>query len=228
MNKTAASLSLILNIILIVVSIILLTNTKDNRSSKVQAEAKSSSHNKYVDEQTEDSVIIVMYGNSITYGGKWQQVLQRTDVANWGIPGYTTGQLIWTIKDFTKKYTSAKICFISGGTNDISLGIPVERIIANQKLAIDSISRCGIIPVLQSTLYQTKNNVDFNKKAMALNKALSEYCNKNNIAYIDVNPVLTRNNVLIDELSVDGCHLTPEAYPRWAKLVTRELKKQGI
>lgn len=41
-------------------------------------------------------VKIVMFGNSITHQGKWEEVLGRKDVLNWGIPGYTTGQLICT------------------------------------------------------------------------------------------------------------------------------------
>lgn len=41
-------------------------------------------------------VNIVMLGNSITEGGKdWNKWLQRDDVRNAGIGGFTTGQLLW-------------------------------------------------------------------------------------------------------------------------------------
>ena len=33
---------------------------------------------------------ILMVGNSITFQGDWKKVLQRDDVINWEIPGYTT------------------------------------------------------------------------------------------------------------------------------------------
>jgi hypothetical protein len=72
--------------------------------------------------KTKEAITIVMFGNSITFQGKWEQVLNRQDVANCGIPGYTTGQLIWTIKNVLRDHPGTKIWFLEGGINDISLG----------------------------------------------------------------------------------------------------------
>jgi len=54
---------------------------------------------------------VAMIGDSITHQGDWTKVLGRTDVTNWGIPGYTTGQLAWTFKDLLKQQPGVEVVF---------------------------------------------------------------------------------------------------------------------
>ena len=167
---------------------------------------------------------IVMFGNSITFQGNWDEVLNRPDILKWGLPGYTTGQLIWTIKNVLHDYPGTKIWFIEGGINDISLGVPVKRIFENYKTIVDSLQRNNIIPVVQSTIYQNKSK-DKNKKVKKANRLVKGYCIDHNIAYIDLNAVLSANGELKSELTTDGTHLKKEAYVLWAKLVKEMLEK---
>jgi len=171
--------------------------------------------------------VIVMYGNSITFQGNWEEVLNRKDVLNWGIPGYLTGQLIWTIKDVLKKYPGTKIWFLEGGINDISLGIPVNRIFENQKLVIDSLKRNKIIPVVQSTILKNNAPAD-NRKVNTLNKKIRNYCMQHNIDYINLNALFSSNGELRKELTIDGTHLKKSAYIQWAQQVTIILKKHNL
>lgn len=170
---------------------------------------------------------IVMFGNSITYQGKWEEVLGRTDVVNRGIPGYTTGQLIWTIKNVLHDHPGTKIWFLEGGINDISLGVPVKRIFENYKITVDSLQRNNIIPVVQATILKVDSKAD-NKQVSKLNKLVKNWCLKNRIEYIDLNAFLSRDGELIKELSTDGCHLKPDAYIPWGEAVTKVLVKHGI
>lgn len=170
---------------------------------------------------------IVMFGNSITYQGKWQEILGRDDVVNWGIPGYTTGQLIWTIKNVLQEHPGTKIWFIEGGINDITLGVPVKRIFENQKITIDSLKRNNIIPVIQSTIL-VNGDKKKNKEVSKLNKLIFKYCKKNNIDCIDLNKLFTANGELKKELTIDGCHLVQLAYPQWAKEVEKVLIKYHL
>jgi len=183
-------------------------------------------HDMNLDAQTSNKKV-VMFGNSITNQGNWEEVLGRTDVLGWGIPGYTTGQLIWTIKNVLKDHPSTKIWFLEGGINDISLGVPVERIFENYKIMVDSLQRNQIIPVVQSTILKHGANED-NKLVTKLNKLVKNYCLKNKIEYIDLNAFLARNGELIKELSTDGCHLKPNAYRPWGEAVKTVLKKYGL
>jgi lysophospholipase L1-like esterase len=168
-----------------------------------------------------------MFGNSITFQGKWEEVLGRTDVANRGIPGYTTGQLIWTIKNGLHDHPGSKIWFLEGGINDISLGVPVERIFENYKITVDSLRGNHIIPVVQSTILKNNAKAD-NKQVTKLNKLVKKYCLKNNIEYIDLNAFLSRDGELIKELTTDGCHLQPQAYKPWGEAIKQILAKYMI
>jgi lysophospholipase L1-like esterase len=170
---------------------------------------------------------IVMFGNSITYQGKWTELLGRSDVVNWGIPGYTTGQLIWTIKNVLHDYPGTKIWFLEGGINDISLGVPVDRIFENQKIIIDSLKKNHIIPVVQSTILKNGDK-SANKLVTKLNAKIKKYCLKNNIDFLDLNRFLSKDGELIKALTTDGCHLQPPAYDPWTAAILQVLKKYGI
>ena len=177
--------------------------------------------------QTDNTKKIVMFGNSITFQGKWEEVLGRNDVANRGVPGYTTGQLIWTIKNGLHDQPGSKIWFIEGGINDITLGVPVERIFENYKITVDSLQRNHIIPVVQSTILKNGAKAH-NKQVSKLNKMVKKWCLKNNIEYIDLNAFLSPNGELIKELTTDGCHLQPQAYKPWGEAVKKVLLKYKI
>lgn len=146
---------------------------------------------------------------------------------NWGIPGYLTGQLIWTIKDVLKKYPGTKIWFLEDGINDISLGVPVERVFENQKLVIDSLKRNNIIPAEQSTILKNNAPAD-NRKVNAFNKKIRKYCMQHDIDYINLNVLYSSNGELRNELTMDGTHLKKPAYIPWAEQVTIILKKYNL
>lgn len=168
---------------------------------------------------------IVMAGNSITHHGDWQKVLGRKDVTNWGIPGYTTEQISWTIKHVVALHP--KVCFLEGGINDLTLGITPKRIYQNQLKVMDTLLAHGIVPVLQATIYQY-NSTDGNKRVKKVNKLLKAYCQKHGIDYLDLNSVLSDREGLKKDLTTDGTHLQPEAYVLWAALVKKEITKLGL
>ena len=165
-----------------------------------------------------------MIGDSITYQGDWAKVLGRSDVTNWGIPGYTTGQLAWTFKDLMKQQPGVKVVFLAGGINDLTLGVPTDRIYDNQVMAVGYWRAHGVIPVLQSVICQV-GSPETNAAIRALNARLQAYCAAEHVDYLDLNSVLSDHNELRAELSEDGTHLKPDAYRLWAGLVKAELAR---
>ena len=174
---------------------------------------------------TTDTAKILMVGNSITYQGNWKQILRRDDVINYGIPGYTTEQLSWTIKNFTKLHP--KVVFLEGGINDLTLGISPKRVYQNQVKVIDSLFAHDIVPVVQATLYQNPS-ADKNKKVKKVNAMISRYCSEHQIDYLDLNSVLSTDGYLKKELTTDGTHLKQPAYDLWAELIKKELLKLNL
>jgi alpha-glucosidase len=170
---------------------------------------------------------IVMIGDSITHQGNWEQALGRHDVVNWGIPGYTTGQLAWTFKDVVREHPQAKVVFLEGGINDLTLGIPPDRIFTNYVQAVAWWREHGVIPVVQSVILKT-NEPDTNTTIVALNARLRAYCEAKHIEFLDLNFVLASDGHLKPELSTDGTHLQPAAYPLWAVMVKASLARLGL
>ncbi|MEM6648587.1 MAG: GDSL-type esterase/lipase family protein, partial [Bacteroidota bacterium] len=103
-------------------------------------------------EEKAQAAAVLMLGDSITAQGEWGTALGRDDVANRGIPGYTTGQLIWTIKNGLADHPEAQVWFLQGGINDLSLGVSADRVYANYLTSVDSLQRNNKVPVVQSVI----------------------------------------------------------------------------
>lgn len=169
---------------------------------------------------------IAMIGDSLTRQGDWRKLLRRDDVVNWGHPGYTTGQLEWTFKDLVRLQPRLKVVFLSGGTNDLLLGVPVERIYLNQVKAVKYWRERGVIVVLQAVTLK-RGDAETNALIKGLNDRLREYCEAESVTYLDPNRQLSENDELRAELTTEGTHLTPQAYPLWAEQVVAALRTLG-
>jgi lysophospholipase L1-like esterase len=184
--------------------------------SKFEPQKLSAKRIERIMEQSPQTVSIVMLGNSITEnGGDWNARLGRSDIRNSGQGGYTTGQLVWLLDSCVLR-ARPKFCFTMAGINDLSLGIPVDRIFLTYQTLIDTLLANDIQPVVQSTLCQT-GNLSGNRKVGYLNTLLKEYCIGKNIAFIDLNQFMTDANGLIPEYSTDGTHLSERGYVLWSE-----------
>ncbi|GMN04853.1 hypothetical protein MTsPCn5_02410 [Croceitalea sp. MTPC5] len=172
-------------------------------------------------------VNIVMLGNSITYQGDWDKVLDRNDVFNGGKPGWTTQQLSWVIKNFIVPYRP-KLCFFKGGINDLTLGISSQRIYENMTMVMDSISKVGTKPIYTTTLYQ-RTNTERNRTIDSINAKMKLFCEKRNYDFLDLRPFLCQSGDIKKEYVIDdNTHLKPQAYPQWALAMAPILTKYGL
>ncbi|MEW6652798.1 MAG: GDSL-type esterase/lipase family protein [Bacteroidota bacterium] len=182
-------------------------------------------------------VDIVMFGNSLTQGASWSDLLGRNNVAGMGITsdllrGYLN-RLSYVIR------YKPKIVFVMGGINDIYNWTPVEDIFPIYIKIIEQLKANKIIPVIQSTSYTTRNyakdwggtpesNAGRNREADKLNKLLSDYAIKHKIDYIDITSLLSRGGYLKEEVTWDGVHFNAEAYKVWAREVEKVLAKYKL
>ena len=174
-----------------------------------------------------ERIKIAMLGNSITEkGGDWNVWLGRKDVLNSGQGGYTTQQFTWLI-DSCVFATKPEYCFIMGGINDISLGIPVDRIFSNYKYILSQLGKNKIQVVVQSTLYQA-NNPESYQKVTELNGLLIAWCNKRSIPFINLNTEMSDEKGLKQELTTDGTHLTDAGYGIWSGILKKFMQKNFI
>jgi|GEM_PF-1141816 len=200
-----------------------------DKKSKGDAQVTKQAEEVIVDEKglEVNPVNIVMLGNSITYAGDWQKVMSRKDIFNGGKPGWTTQQLSWVIKNFIVPH-KPKLCFFKAGINDYTLGITTQRIYENMTMIMDSIRNVGTQPVYTTTLYQRTNHFR-NRQIDSLNAKMRSFCSERGYDFMDLRPYLCENGDIRDEfVQGDNTHLTPEAYPEWAKAGQRILDKYGL
>ena len=167
-------------------------------------------------------VKVVMFGDSITKMGNWNELFKRDDVINRGFPGFTTSHLVWLIHDNVVAL-HPEICFLQGGINDIGVGIPLGRIKKNYTSLIDTLLANKITPVVQSTLYQVDNP---QSKVMvdSLNHFLVTFCKIRQVHFLDINSKLSAVEGLRPEYSKDGTHINEEAYQIWGKEINDCIK----
>jgi lysophospholipase L1-like esterase len=172
---------------------------------------------------------IVMLGNSITHGVKWNELLGREKVIERGIPSDNLDGFISRLDYVTR--LKPKVCFIMGGINDIYNWTPVERIFQNYVFIVKSLRAKNIKVVIQSTLFVAamyQSSADRNMQVENLNKMLADYAKKNNIEFIDLNAKLSSNRNLKNEYTRDGLHLNAKGYRIWGREVESVLIKMGL
>ncbi|MCP3923563.1 MAG: lipolytic protein [Desulfobacterales bacterium] len=171
-----------------------------------------------------DVKVVVMFGDSITMGGKWDQLFNSDIIANEGLKSDMTSGFLDRMDDVYRH--QPEIVFIMGGINDIAGGISPNSIFKNFKTIIRNLRRRGIIPVIQATLYSRKKA--FNPSVERLNSLLVAYAEKNRIDYIDLNATLSTKKKLKRKYTFDGLHITQKAYLIWKKEIVKVLKKYNF
>jgi lysophospholipase L1-like esterase/acetyl esterase/lipase len=179
-----------------------------------------------------DQKSIVMLGNSITERGQWPEILGRTDVANRGIGSDITAGYINRINYVFNLHP--EICFIEGGVNDLAHYIAQDTIIHNLGILIDTLRSKKIIPVLNAVTFVTSEYKAFdpgifNARIEKLNEAIKRLADKKKVAFINLNPKISSNELLVKKFAVkDGIHYTSTAYLVWENEIMKILAKEGI
>ncbi|MDZ7725297.1 MAG: GDSL-type esterase/lipase family protein [candidate division KSB1 bacterium] len=177
--------------------------------------------------QSPKHVKLVMLGNSITeQGGNWNKRLGFDRIRNSGQGGYTTGQMLW-ILDTCVIAASPEACFVMGGINDLTLGVPVDQIFENHKRIVGQLIEHDITPVMQSTLYQ-HNNPENNAHVRLLNQLLKTFCREHDVHFIDLNAHMSGANGLNAEYTTDGTHLTEQGYEVWSDVLREFIKTHKL
>ncbi len=161
---------------------------------------------------------IVVLGDSRASGADWNKILQRNDVMNCGIGGYTTGQLIKKL-DTAYSYKPST-CIIQIGINDIRNNVSNDTIFHHYTQIIDSLLTHHIKPRVTSIIPLRADYwsdlVDYkvvNAKADSLNHRLILLCKQKDISYVDINRLLVdKNKRLKREYTYDGIHLNDSGY----------------
>ena len=156
---------------------------------------------------------IVFFGDSITAGGDWRELLQRHDVKNSGLPTLPTRNLLSAVNNTVIKY-KPDTCYLMGGINDILMGVPIKKIDKNYTSIIDTLLMHKITPIIESTLYTTTDSVNYSVDT--LNSYLIALAKARSLRYIDINKLYSKGHLIQAKFTIDGLHLKKESYGIWA------------
>ncbi|WGS62619.1 SGNH/GDSL hydrolase family protein [Vibrio lentus] len=160
---------------------------------------------------------LVMFGDSITEWAPWADIFRDVSMVNRGLAGDTTTGMLRRI-DTTLSVKPKLVCFMAG-INDLAQGYDVEHIYQNYIDMLEVWQENDIRILVQSTLYVGSKLQGLNSSVELLNCKISEYCTQQDIAFLDVNSVLSPNKLLSNECSCDDLHLNAKAYLAWAEVL---------
>lgn len=165
----------------------------------------------------------IMLGDSITQQGNWNQLLDDVKVINKGIGGDTSKGVLNRLERSINN--NAHTVFLMIGINDLMLRRSVFDIYQNYIKIIEKILSFNKTVIVQSTLFvgegMSRLSADINLDVDILNTKLNQYCDEQNIEFLDINKVLSHDNTLKEEYSLDSVHINKKAYIEWAKIINK-------
>jgi len=167
---------------------------------------------------------VVFLGNSITEGGKWQELFPKVKhVINRGVSGDVTYGILARMDEVLS--SNPDKIFLLSGINDVKRGTPNEVIVENFVRLIKLVQSKSpktqlyiqsVLPVNIAMLPATYSKLS-NEKINDLNKSLKDICNTYKVNYINLKPVFAdQNGEMRKELTIDGLHLRQASYILWA------------
>ncbi|HBQ7833063.1 TPA: hypothetical protein L8R72_002575, partial [Klebsiella aerogenes] len=159
----------------------------------------------------------IMFGDSITKNGKWNNLIPGYLIGNRGISGDDTSGMLDRINDIER--TGAKTVFIMAGTNDVTRKVPPEEIAKNIILMTNHMKQKNINVVIQSTILSGDKRKRKNTSINKINDLLKAFSGKSGTPFLDLNSILSPNGVLKMEYTSDGTHLNTSGYEVWSKIL---------
>lgn len=166
---------------------------------------------------------VTMVGDSITEYGKWQTLLPGTRIANRGIAGDTIEGVLERLPSI--QATNAKRIFVMIGVNDLLSGQrTADEIVPSYESLIENLQETGALVFVQSTLYTDRPGKEkTNAQIGILNRAIANFCFSRSAVFVDLNSVLSKDDHLREDVTVDQLHLNPLGYSLWAARIQSQV-----
>lgn len=168
----------------------------------------------------------VLLGDSLTDFGRWNLYLNGVRLLNRGIAGDKIEGMTLRL-DEVARHNPSKI-FLLAGTNNLvkHSSATADSVLPLMKDLISNIRakmpQAGLY--VQSVLPQNPVSLDwsdhFNSDVESINKSLRDMATEYGYTYVDIaSPLKDAEGNLRSDYTVDGCHLTDEAYLVWASTI---------
>lgn len=181
----------------------------------------------HAENKWEDTGKTVFLGDSITDLFRFELYFpDYKELVNRGVNSDTVNGVAERLNESAVCLNPSKLILLIG-INDLLLGRTAEEIFSDYVLLLDDVTSAlpNAALYVQSVYPVAGRYEPYNEGVRALNRALSEYCAQNGIAYLDVHSVLVdEKGTLNRAYTCDGLHYTPEGY----RVIARFLQQTAL
>jgi lysophospholipase L1-like esterase len=167
---------------------------------------------------------IVMTGDSLIQV-HWKEILKRDDIL---IVNNRNGEISYINSrlDFIVSI-KPEICIITANAYDVYYSGKPKDAFYKYRCFIEKIRQNNIIPIVQLALVATPDKFkldDFIYNGQSFNELLKKYCIKNNIRWLDVNPLITETHHYKHQYSNrKGVSPNYQGYEVWGRALSKVL-----
>jgi lysophospholipase L1-like esterase len=170
-------------------------------------------------------VEVVMIGDSITQGGIWSEMFPGVAIANRGVGGDTTVDVLARLD--TVLSTKPEVAFLMIGVNDAARGRSPEEIFASYVQIVDALQGAGVEVAIQSTIECRSSTCGSKLEVLrGLNARLGALATARGMDYIDLNGVLADGAGLKPAYTHDGTHLNGAGYRQWVDALSETMARK--
>ena len=171
---------------------------------------------------------IIFLGDSLIQTCEWGELMGHSNIKNRGISGDTIRMVLERLPQALTSHPSKIILMV--GINDLRhKTCELKNVLQPYKALLDKIAQDspqtevlvhGVLPIHLDIFQQQfrKDGTHINQNVVSFNQELQKIVqHQTNAAYIDLGPLLTQNGQIKARYTIDGLHLSGDAYIVWAK-----------
>ncbi len=162
---------------------------------------------------------IVFLGDSITYGGEWDEYFKDLNVYSIAVPGDSVEEILCKV-DMVSSLKPEKI-FIMVGTNNISrIGYGNTISQKYEELIIELQNKTSARIFIQSVLPVREPSGLSNTRIDKANDIIKNIAERYSCVYVNLHDEFSNENGELQlEYSSDGCHINESGYIKWVSII---------
>jgi lysophospholipase L1-like esterase len=171
-----------------------------------------------------DKETLIMLGDSLTEGWRWDSLKPEASVINLGVSGDSTMGVRCRLNRCAE--LKPKKIFLQVGINDLSQGRTPEEVAEGhfkiwrelaEKLPQAELSICSLTPINEKRLAWPSESLK-NSRVEETNRLIKEAAEREGLIYVDLHAAMADGEgSLPDHMTDDGVHLARAAYEIWMK-----------
>jgi lysophospholipase L1-like esterase len=109
------------------------------------------------------------------------------------------------------------------GINDVLSNISIDIIMKNYRRIVEEVQNKGIL-LIPTIPFYTRYNPFFTKNQVILHDQIKAYLEGKGISYIDLNPIMAHENIMLKAYTSDGVHLSSAGYKVWQSELEKKFR----